>query len=50
MKVLVLVLQDNEFRPTNNFFIPNSLLRLGVEVTLGDLNSLLIINGVVTTL
>ncbi|STY84557.1 Glutathione synthetase [Mobiluncus mulieris] len=49
MRVLVLVLQDTEFRPTNNFFIPNSLHQLGIDVTLGDPNSLQIVNGVITT-
>lgn len=48
MKILVLVLQDSTFRPTNNFFIPNSLFQFGAEVTLGDPNSLQIVNGLVT--
>lgn len=48
MRVLVLVSKDTEFRPTNNFFIPNSLHNLGIEVKLGDPNSLQMVNGVIT--
>ena len=48
MKVLILVLQDSEYRGTNNFFIPNSLYKLGHEVVLADPNTIQIINGCVT--
>ena len=48
MKIIVFVLQDLEYRPVNNFFIPNSLHELGLKVTLADPNTLQIVNGVVT--
>lgn len=45
MRILVLVLQDEKFRPTNNFYIPNSLCNLGHEVILGEPNSLQLLRG-----
>lgn len=47
MRVLVMTIQTDRYKEVNNFLIPRSLLRLGHEVVLGDVDSLMIVDNVV---
>lgn len=47
MRVLVMTIQTDQYKEVNNFLIPRSLHRLGHEVVLGDVDSLMIVENVV---
>ncbi|WP_082444065.1 ATP-grasp domain-containing protein [Sphingomonas sp. Leaf242] len=47
MKILILTIQTDQYKPVNNFYVPRSLIELGHEVTLGDVDTLMMFDNVI---
>ncbi|MCA0977170.1 hypothetical protein LCM19_02195 [Qipengyuania flava] len=47
MRILVMMIQTELYKPVNNYLIPKSLRELGHDVILGDVDSLVILENVV---